>query len=1610
MAPKCKAGYVPHRSFLNLPRIDLTFSAAEKTKYAQDYRGPNNMRIKIGKLNATTDRQPVFLRAEAMNIHWDKQDLDNSDVQLILRVTRYRILEVGYWPAPPGQCNKKIEYSPSVFTTKGRPPPFTVETEEDVESHPLALMPYGQTGTLLADITEVAALKAKWTFNVPSFEVWCAMTNYAYDAGADNASNGGDKFQRMLHFLLVSRNNTQKPVQYVPHDKNLSDERSVQATPGEPSYLSETTRIWEGADRGGEIGFNSQGQGAAGAAGFTSLEANANLNIEAPVTIRPGSKGNWMRAFGLHHEPTGKHTVRETEYSKGYANQPNVPQESKGDMAIANNFAALIGLYYYPGCNDAAKNWTVAQEIDGRLYQIRMRQPNPRYKRSDTRLFVREKLAAAARKDTHKGKFMGDFNDNGDHFVVPHLLNPRKMPPTVWELFTHVYIPKNQTHRATVTTIAPFLGTASSNFLSSTKAKIDKARCSSLHTQFGASVHEPQQSEGFFLGFRMSQALWLYPHYYKESELIEDTGTGYPIGYQPDPQPNPAYYKKGKWTDHKLTSIRDAFKAPPFGYNTTELSVDSTTEHKDARRRWVLGLPSKSGDNTGPTDAEEKEATDVNPDGNQEDTDDVAPNIGGAADLKRTSVLFAVQDTDDALLESGEDKNTFKREAIRPGSASRKGELVTHYSNSDAHPWPHKDLYKPCQVDLKAEVATPEKVKEYIEKYGSDSNLYVRAEGGQPTLINSIEHKFGEAKQDILDSLITSDSALHRKHLLRILCIYFDDSAMTPDLTVTDKQKGMRGGVYGRLTSHKVAVSYGSSSSSDTLLWGKVFDNDPNKVFTAAQKRAFKLKENRSSDKTLQLAAQGFDLSKLKSSMTVAEWITTPWHYAFLPYQPQHSLFKDGETYSEGCLRCSRQFYEFEELYAPYKHTARNGSGWPTLYWKHSDNTPSTDAPRPFHDPDFWDETPTAPIVGGDQTEQLLEDDIVSGAYVAHDVADATYQGWQTFEFKMSKFDQAKRKLNQNQLRVYTYRKFFNHVFRDREYPKITQGRFGTGNSKVLYGTTNYMLTRSSRYGNICRDCAQLLETAPGLYVRNYRLSTPLGNQDNVRASDAWWPRMIHFATLVSDGDLNFNPAFLHAPKGKLRLNEAEREEYAKQWDLGMKWFVAWLKQNQDVHNVTKVVSSPDVYVQKVVKLSTRAREKNKKKLKEAADEMAEEEPKRIGEAIQTLKRLMIGCKANKGVNISKEAMQNPALFDIVTDVVRLWEHKTLYTQAKQTKTFDSNMVRYEYRSVERTRDGKSYKNCLEIKQWHPSKESVKKTGAMTSVMAAAGGDYLTTVYYCDLKVENGVDVEENGGSQVFDNDNNVLVGYDETQWVGDKLVTQPDGQLNTSLSQQEREHLVVQKRRMKQSRLFITYSLHRPVTDEAEARCVMEKMADAVRMLFGSDKLLSQLLVIGYKLKQEGTADQISNAQFVPITRPRKDNADWYGLGEQTSYMSDTYETHVEKVEVDAGIEIGPIMHHPHFHTLLTVTHWTYIQIDYFAMNSYLEAMFRGNDPHNMGWGRQFKLDDASGGNFYTDNEHPYVNIKLYPQDDWQDVIAAYVRKNATPGPIEAIRIREGI
>ena len=190
--------------------------------------------------------------------------------------------------------------------------------------------------------------------------------------------------------------------------------------------------------------------------------------------------------------------------------------------------------------------------------------------------------------------------------------------------------------------------------------------------------------------------------------------------------------------------------------------------------------------------------------------------------------------------------------------------------------------------------------------------------------------------------------------------------------------------------------------------------------------------------------------------------------------------------------------------------------------------------------------------------------------------------------------------------------------------------------------------------------------------------------------------------------------------------------------------------------------------------------------------------------------------------------------------------------------------------------------------------------------------------------------------------------------------------------------------------------------------------MRDALDTLFGNDRWLSEMLVFG-KVIKPGVADQkgdnVSRASWDIISKTNKKEKmeHFYGNDDRTmprtSYVYDTYETHVDKIDVDAGCEIGPKMGHPHFHLMLTVNHFSYVHFDYYKMKTFLEIMFRGVNTFH-GWGQQYMLGTPTEP-FYGDNENPYVDIRLYPQDNWREVLTAYVRKNAVPSMVEVLSTR---
>jgi len=69
-----------------------------------------------------------------------------------------------------------------------------------------------------------------------------------------------------------------------------------------------------------------------------------------------------------------------------------------------------------------------------------------------------------------------------------------------------------------------------------------------------------------------------------------------------------------------------------------------------------------------------------------------------------------------------------------------------------------------------------------------------------------------------------------------------------------------------------------------------------------------------------------------------------------------------------------------------------------------------------------------------------------------------------------------------------------------------------------------------------------------------------------------------------------------------------------------------------------------------------------------------------------------------------------------------------------------------------------------------------------------------------------------------------------------------------------------------------------------------------------------------------------MTNRHWEAIPAARKQDTQFYGQKGSNSYMYDSYATHVVNTDLEAGIEIGPTYHMPHFHALLTIDHYSYV------------------------------------------------------------------------------------
>ena len=193
----------------------------------------------------------------------------------------------------------------------------------------------------------------------------------------------------------------------------------------------------------------------------------------------------------------------------------------------------------------------------------------------------------------------------------------------------------------------------------------------------------------------------------------------------------------------------------------------------------------------------------------------------------------------------------------------------------------------------------------------------------------------------------------------------------------------------------------------------------------------------------------------------------------------------------------------------------------------------------------------------------------------------------------------------------------------------------------------------------------------------------------------------------------------------------------------------------------------------------------------------------------------------------------------------------------------------------------------------------------------------------------------------------------------------------------------VKQWRKMKQSKFFITYVLHKPAVDDdprGHNEYVSLQFARAVRRMT-LDANLCPMVRFGYKLGPDKKPKLIDAL--------KEDGEDY-----KHSYTADTWVSHMHYVTVDCGVEIAPSTKNFHFHMILSFTHWSKLQLDTMQLKAWLERSFKGLHPDEND---NFFIEDVNGQQWYGDQENAYIDLRLLPQDNFHEVIARYIRKTHT-------------
>ena len=521
------------------------------------------------------------------------------------------------------------------------------------------------------------------------------------------------------------------------------------------------------------------------------------------------------------------------------------------------------------------------------------------------------------------------------------------------------------------------------------------------------------------------------------------------------------------------------------------------------------------------------------------------------AEVKRYATLKDPRNSKDKKMKEIDDvmkRCDFKLATMPEGTTSmgKQFERGFHWPTALHAPWHFEQLYKLPTIQVKP--------------------------GGQE-LKDSVKLQWGEANswgdENLFDQYLTSPlpgkEDLFAINFAKILVIYYSDTGVGPagpGLDPVQKRLGMLNGIDCHPDTTEYTFEYPTPREKPRkpqgvhALWNRVFESDPFEELDSDVADCFEayvgdLEHPNKDPRALQVCLEDLAAKKnlsdwkhllrgVKSKMTIAEWVTTPWHLEHLPYTQQYSTFKDSEGYSEGCKRCCRRFYEYPyHVYADGVGTKVEYSGFANDLWLRRDKVIDAQqkakkcrlSPIPLHDPQFWSESgnwkDARVAVPGHIRRDLSAVEPPAGPVEA--VAGPNARGnWHHYLLPVTLLnskEQARRPVLKSKGIQPNFRRYINMAYRNDVadsgeygsndvgfYKGLTQGYMFMGAlRKARYGDEDTRLMRSHKYGNTCRDCALVLEKV-GLFVRNnrhtYDAGIVFGAKDVITRESNWWEWM----------------------------------------------------------------------------------------------------------------------------------------------------------------------------------------------------------------------------------------------------------------------------------------------------------------------------------------------------------------------------------------------------------------------------------------------------------------------------------------------------------------------